>query len=162
MTTTLSAQAFNQTRNEFENAHNWGAAAFTPAPVPAEHFGLPISLEQRDLMADIASMVLLSHDWDGEGALPTQSSAVERAAGFVSELRVPWLPTASPTTDGGVRIEWDGTTAFLLLDFLPDGLEMVYQEGSQDSPTQVLVNDEIPSDLRPFFAKVFAAHIKAT
>lgn len=105
-----------------------------------------------ELLSQLSSLVLLGDDWDGEGSEAVVPSSVRRAYDFVSSLTVDWLPWVAPTTDGGVRVEWDARAASLMIDFLPDGHDEVhFRAGSQSASLRDM---EIPDDLGPMFEAV--------
>jgi hypothetical protein len=106
-----------------------------------------------DLVADVEAFVFLAPNWDGEEAPRIDGSAIRRAVDFLGQLEVPWLPWVAPTSEGGVRVEWDARRAFLSIDFLPAGSAQVIFQGELDQ-TEVWVDDEIPGDLSTYFAEV--------
>jgi hypothetical protein len=73
----------------------------------------------------------LEHDWDGQGAEPTNPKALGAALWLVSDLP-PYSPKPriSPTVEGGIHIEWFGPGMVLALDVEGrDAVTLFYREG---------------------------------
>jgi len=101
----------------------------------------------------VSALITLTQGWDDEGAEAIQASAVRGAYNFLSQLSVDWLPWVAPTTDGGVRIEWDADETFLMIQFQPDDhAEIHFRVGS--GPAITMRDSEIPDDLGPVFEAV--------
>ena len=105
---------------------------------------------------------MLSPGWDDEDGPSIDRSAIHQASKFATGLSVPWLPTASPTLDGGVRIEWDAGTAFLIIDFVDEHSREVYFRGSEKDEVSAWIDDEVPQSLSFEYMQVFQAHLRAT
>lgn len=107
----------------------------------------------HELIAAAESLALLDRDWDGEHSPRIEPNAIHRARWFLENLTVPWLPVVSANRVGGVRVEWDADTAYLIIDFEGSGdVQVLY--GAPDSEPVVWRNDEIPEELEICFAEV--------
>ena len=84
----------------------------------------------RPTLKRLAQLEALGLDWDSYGALPLTSTALARAdalvrqivdvyGGSLGERAAPY--TVMPIADGGVSIEWRGTSVDLELDIGPSG-----------------------------------------
>jgi len=109
--------------------------------------------ELHELLQQVSSLITLTQGWDDEGAAAVEASAVRRAYDFLSHLSVDWLPWVAPTTDGGVRVEWDADESFLMIQFEPDDhAEVHFRLGT--GPATSMRDGEIPDDLGPVFEVV--------
>lgn len=130
------------------------ATALTGPPV-----GLT-SVRSADTVRSIAALIdrvakckALADDWDGEGSPPPDASAIVRAMQFLAAFEDDWMPWVAPTTDGGVRVEWDGRNAFLMINFEPaDHATVAVRLPGQES--RVMHDDAIPDDLSWYYARV--------
>lgn len=105
------------------------------------------------LIDRVARFRSLPDDWDDEGSSAPDVSAITRAMQFLASFEDDWLPWVAPTTDGGVRVEWDGQDAFLMVNFEPAGLATVaVRLPGQES--KIMHNEAIPDDLSWYYARV--------
>lgn len=91
-------------------------------------------------------------DWDGQGAEPIATEAVERAHRLVTHLVEAGaaIPDFTPLTDGGVRAEWDYADFELWLDvpargevqayasWVEGGSEREFEDALLRAPAEVL------------------------
>lgn len=85
------------------------------------------------VLEEIAAALALPDDWDGEGALPISSEATQLAAWLVQMVAhsarhhgLTWRPpVVGPNPDGGINIEWEGTTRQLFVLIRPDQQPLV-------------------------------------
>ncbi|WP_164709857.1 hypothetical protein [Euzebya pacifica] len=95
----------------------------------------------------------LEEDWDLDWAPAIDPDALFAASRFVKSMRVPRLPVVAPRNSGGVRVEWYAQVGhYLFIDFEPHGeVQVIYAAGSEP---QILVDDEVPTDLSALFLQV--------
>lgn len=130
------------------------ATAFNGPPV-----GLATALSAETvrsiavLIDRVAKYKVLADDWDGDGSPPPEDSAIIRAMQFLAAFEDDWMPWVAPTTDGGVRVEWDGRDAFLMINFeAADHATVAVRLPGQES--RVMQDDAIPDDLSWYYARV--------
>lgn len=125
--------------------------AFTSPPVDRGRGEREAHLDL--LLQRVSSFVTLERGWDEEGGEPIDASAVQRAYSFLSRLSVTWLPWVAPTTDGGVRVEWEANESFLMIQFEPEGHAEVNFRLNGGEPA-TLCDSEIPDDLGRLYEEV--------
>lgn len=103
---------------------------------------------RKSLAGALARLVDLDHDWDGHGALKPSGAALGLARRVLAVLaaEVP-DPSVSPSTDGGVLLEWDAKGVELLLAVSASSIEAVAK----------VDNHEVEGDLRSMIEDVATA-----
>lgn len=93
---------------------------------------------RSDASIAIKELLLLSEDWDAEGARAVSQRAVEHAMKLLEPLldEVPSLrrPAIYPSTDGGVVLDWELDRNHLDLEVTPGGVVEVFY-ALADGPT---------------------------
>ncbi|MCH7585383.1 MAG: hypothetical protein IH941_09540 [Acidobacteria bacterium] len=78
----------------------------------------------RHAAASVKSFLFLAEGWDGQGAMPIDDEAADRAILFASALdrsRVE-RPFISPTNHGSIMFEWTDAPTQLFVEVLGTGL----------------------------------------
>lgn len=103
---------------------------------------------QTETLKGLFRLKRLSTDWDGEGSPPPSILAIDAAAQLIVSLSFEDMPTAfvSPTTVGGVQIEWTQNGRELEIEFLSDGamehLTAIDGNPQREGP---ISNEQVPS-----------------
>jgi hypothetical protein len=85
----------------------------------------------RGVLAGFAKLAALPGNWDGEGALPVDRQAINRALAAIERLlpASAEAPSIVPLPDSGLQIEWHRSGADLEIEFRPDGdIQFYYYE----------------------------------
>lgn len=69
----------------------------------------------------LAAQGALLDNWDGQGAIAPDMTAIRAAQGFIAELPSEVPPAVSASTTGGVLLEWESESVDLLLEIRNDG-----------------------------------------
>jgi len=161
MSATMSPEALTSSASSIQEPVDPAPAAFTSDSEKSG--GQRVSGDRLrsaflELVAKIESYRLLAEDWDGELSPSIDEAATRRALEFIGQLRdMDWLPWVAPTTDGGVRIEWDAGMAFVSVEFISARDVEVMFRPDQVSQTEFWTNEEIPEDLAPLVRRVHQA-----
>ncbi len=115
----------------------------------------PQAERSRELLRQVGRILELAPDWDGEEADPVDLGAADRATKFIGQIEgIDWLPHVAPTTDGGVRLEWENGEYYMFIDFEPDDHTTVVCEiPSREGPV-IWVDGEIPADISFVYEEV--------
>lgn len=99
-------------------------------------------------MTGLLRVNTLTDNWDGEGSPRPSSTALNLASELLGSLILEGMPTAfvSPTSMGGVQLEWTQNGRELEIEILPDGsmefLKVVNGNPQNEGPT---TREQIPS-----------------
>ncbi len=92
---------------------------------------LEVSLD--GVLKELAALLLLENDWDGEEAPPIAPATVALAHHVVTDIarevahEVAWRrPEVAPNPDGGVSLSWHLETGLLWLVFHPGSDDITY------------------------------------
>jgi len=97
----------------------------------------------------IRSLEELPPNWDGEGAEPVSTEAIQRAVGYIADLQdeaklttapdgwiLEWpVPHVSATRDGGIALSWLQDNYWAMIEIIPGEEDVLFTRGQ---------NGEIP------------------
>lgn len=103
---------------------------------------------QMETLKGLFRMKRLSDDWDGEGSPCPSTLAVDSAARLIRSLPFDDMPTAfvSPTTVGGVQLEWSQNGRELEIEILSNGaMEHLTAINGNPQGEGPITNEQVPS-----------------
>ncbi len=136
--TTCSQRAEQHLVSKSGRSHQWADTISS--------FGL--NEQQTETLKGLIRLKKLSENWDGESSLPPSPIALNCASELV--LSVPFedlhIPFVSPTSMGGVQLEWTQNGRELEIEFLPDGsMEFLTVVNGDPLSEGTITREQVPS-----------------